>query len=129
MPAAAEVVLESDEDELAAAEEMLASYDALAVDDDVAAECNEFQGPAASEHLPAEINDKLAAEDEAMLVSYKDTPAGKQVELDNLSALDSLWNLQDGCVVLLASVFGPACRIFTYRKVRKKKYHRKTTTH
>jgi hypothetical protein len=42
---------------------------------------------------------------------------------------EDLWNLKDGCVLLLASVFGPAYRVFTYRKVRKKKSHGKTTPH
>ena len=37
VPAAAKVVLESDEDELVAGKEMLASYDTLAVDDNVPA--------------------------------------------------------------------------------------------
>ena len=154
VPAAAKVVLESDEDELAAGEEMLASYDTLAVDDNVPARCNKFPEPTAIEHLPTAIEDKLAAakeilasndpfamgndipaecnelpEGEAMLVSYKKTPASKRVVLDNLSVLGGLWSLQDGCAVLLASVFGPACKVFAYRKVRKKKSHRKTTTH
>ena len=154
VPAAAEVVLESDEDELAAGEEMLASYDTLAVDDNVPAWCNEFPGPTAIEHLPTAIEDKLAAakeilasndvfamdddipaecnelpEGEAMLVSYKNTPASKRVVLDNLSVVGGLWSLQDGCAVLLASVFRPACKVFAYRKVRRKKSHRKTTTH
>ena len=59
-------------DRTAAVKDILASNDAFTMDDDIPAECNE---------LP---------EDAAMLVSYKNTPASKQVVLDNLSALEGL---------------------------------------
>ena len=141
VPAAAEIALESDEDKLAASEDiptvynsspehqtslirrgklpvfgdksaavedMLASNNTLAMDDDdLPAECDEFP------------------EHESMSVSYKNTPGSRRVVIEELSVLEGLWNLQDGCAMLLASIFRPACRIFAYRKVRKK-FHTKT---
>jgi hypothetical protein len=86
----------------------LESDEVLAMNDDVPATHNQFSEP------------------KDMSVSSKYTPDAKRVVLEGLPGPEDLWNLINGHRLRLANIFRPACKIFAYRKVRKKKFHTKT---
>src|SRR6202522_152248 len=144
VPAAPEIALESDENELAVSKDIPAVYNSspecqasfvhhgkLPAFEDKQAAVKDILASddtlATDNGIPAEYNN--FPEHESIPMSCKIPPADKRVVCKTLRIPRDLLKLQIGYRLPLTGFYGPVSPIFTYTKVRKKVYFRGTTTH